>query len=209
MAVLQEKLPQHLLPHGLAGRIIAWLMPLGHSSIYKAVSEVANLQPQDDLVEIACGSGGFIKKYASNVRSVAGIDLSELMVKLATNKNRKRIEAGTAEFKHGEASQLPWEDNKFSVAIIMSSFFVFPKPQESLKEIYRVLRPGGRAIVSIEWNAEDGVDHTKEVKQFGMWVLTEAEVRSMMQEAGFSNISIVYKKGLGTPKIMLACGTKQ
>ena len=84
MNVEKRKLPQPMLPRGLAGRITAWFMVRGHKSIYKNVSKVLDLQPEDDLVEVACGSGQFLKKYASLVHSVAGLDLSELMVKLAT-----------------------------------------------------------------------------------------------------------------------------
>jgi ubiquinone/menaquinone biosynthesis C-methylase UbiE len=183
-------------------------MEKGHRSIYKNVAKVLNLQPDDDLVEVACGSGCFLNKYASHVRSVAGLDLSELMLRLAIKKNKDRVAAGTAEFVHGEASKLPWEDNRFSVAITMGSFIAFPKPLESLKEMYRVLHPGGRAIVSIEWHAEDGFDHTKKVKQWGMGLWTEDEVRAMMKEAGFSEVSITYAKGLKMPKMMLARGVK-
>ena len=208
MNVEKRKLPQPMLPRGLAGRITAWFMVRGHKSIYKNVSKVLDLQPEDDLVEVACGSGQFLKKYASLVHSVAGLDLSELMVKLATKKNKDRVAAGTAEFVHGEASRLPWEDNRFSVVTTMGSFIAFPKPLESLKEMYRVLRPGGRAVVSIEWNAEDGLDHTKKVKQFGMWVWTEEDIQAMIKEAGFSKVSITYAKGLGMPKMMLVCGVK-
>ena len=119
------------------------------------------------------------------------------------------IAAGTAEIVQGDASQLPWEDNRFSVATTMGSFIGFPKPLESLNEMYRVLRPGGRAVVSIEINAEDGKDHSKEIKKYGMWVWTEDEVRAIMKEAGFSGISITYEKGPGMPKMMFACGVKQ
>jgi len=107
----------------------------------------------------------FLKKYASHVHSVAGLDLSEVMVKIATKKNKDRVAAGTAEFVHGEASQLPWEDNRFSVVTAMGSFIAFPNPLDSLKEMNRVLRPGGRAVVNIEFNAEDGLDHRKKVKE--------------------------------------------
>ena len=90
----------------------------------------------------------------------------------------------------------------------MGSFTGFPKPLGSLKEIHRVLRHGGRAIISIEWNAEDGLDHTKDTRDYGMWIWTEEDVRTMMKEAGFSDISITYGKGLKMPKLMIASAVK-
>ena len=209
MNAQEKRLPQPGLPRGFVGWIVAWIMPLAHSPIYKRVSRVLNLQLEDYLAEVACGGGHFLKKYASHVHSVAGLDLSDVQVKMAKRKLRGRIAAGTAEIVQGDASQLPWEDNSFSVATTMGSFTGFPKPLESLKEMYRVLRPGGRAVVSIEFNAEDGKDHSKEIKKYGiLWVWTEDEVRAMMKEAGFSGISITYEKGPGMPKMMFARGIK-
>ncbi len=204
----ERKYPQPMLPRGLIGRIIAWTMPLGHRPIYTRVSEVLDLQPEDDLLDVGCGSGHFLQKYASHVNSIAGLDYSEVMVDVATKKHRNRIATGTAEIVRGEASQLPWEDNKFSVATSMGSFIAFPKPLESLQEIYRVLRPGGRTVISIEWNAEDGLDHSKKVQQYGMGLWTGDEVRKMMEDAGFSEVSIKYAKGMGMPRMILACGKK-
>jgi ubiquinone/menaquinone biosynthesis C-methylase UbiE len=78
----------------------------------------------------------------------------------------------------------------------MGSIIVFPKPLEALKEMYRVLRPGGRAVVSIEVNAEDGKDHSKDVEKYGWWVWTEDDVRTMLEQAGFLELSISYAKGM-------------
>lgn len=184
-------------------------MPLPHGPIYRRVSKVLNLQSEDDLAEVACGCGHFLKKYASHVHSVAGLDLSDIQVRMAKRKLRRRIAEGTAEIVQGDASQLPWEDDRFSVATTMGSFVVFAKPLKSLKEMYRVLRPGGRAVVSIEFNAEDGKDHSKESERYRMSVWTENEVRGMMKEAGFSEVTITYDRGPGMPKMMFARGVKQ
>jgi len=208
MNVEKRKLPQRSLPRGLAGRITLWFMQKEHKSVYKNMVKALDLQPEDDLLEVACGSGYFLKKYASDAHSVAGLELSEVAVKVATKKNKERILARTAEILQGEASQLPWEDNRFSVAIAMGSFSIFPKPVESLKEMYRVLRPGGRAVIGLEHNAEDGLDHTKYAEKYAMRVYTENEVRAMMKEAGFSHISITYAKGFMMPKMMIARAVK-
>ena len=205
----KKKVSQSVSPRGFAGKVTAIFMNMQHKSIYENVAKVLELEPEDDLLEVACGNGYFLKKYASDVHSVAGLDLSELMVKLATKKNKERVAAGTAEFMHGEASRLPGEDNRFSVATTMGSFTMFPKPLESLKEMYRVLRPGGRAVIAIEYNAEDGLDHMKHVEKYGMRrIYTEDDVRTIMKEAGFSDISITYAKGLMMPKMMIARAVK-
>jgi ubiquinone/menaquinone biosynthesis C-methylase UbiE len=142
---------QFELPRGFQERFLFIGMNMGHKSIYENVARVLELKPEDALLEVGCGNGYFLKKYASHVHSVAGLDLSELCIKLATKKNKERVVAGSAEFVLGEATQLPWGDSRFSVATSMASFMLFPKPVESLKEMYRVLRPGGRVVVCIEW----------------------------------------------------------
>jgi len=208
MNMQKKKVSQFVLPRGFAGRVAFIFMNRGHKSIYENVTKVLRLQPKDDLLEVACGNGYFLSKYASHVHSVAGLDLSELAIKLAVKKNKGRVAAGTAEFVHGEASQLPWEDGKFSAATSMGSFPGFPKPLDTLKEIHRVLSSGGRAVISIEWNAEDGKDHSKEAEKYGYQIWSEAEVRNMFKEAGFSDISITYAKELMMPMMMIACGFK-
>lgn len=209
MSEQKRKVPQFILPRGLAGRVTFIFMNRGHKSIYDNVAKVLNLHPEDDLLDVACGNGYFVRKYASRARSIAGLDLSELAVKLATKKNKERVAAGTAEFVQGKASKLPWEDGKFSAVSVMASLPGFPQPLESLKEIHRVLRPGGRLAASIEWNAEDGKNHSKEVEKYGYRIWSEADVRNLFKDAGFPDISITYAKGLMMPKMMIAHGVKQ
>jgi SAM-dependent methyltransferase len=209
MNAQRKKVSQPGLPRGLVGWLVAWMMPLAHGSIYKSVAKVLNLRPEDSLLEVACGSGRFLKDHASHVHSVAGIDLSEVQTRIAKRRLKDRIAAGTAQIVQGDASRLPWDDNRFSVAASMGSFIGFPKPLESLKEVHRVLRPGGKAVISIEYNAEDGKDHSKEIEKHGMWIWTEDEMRGMMKDAGFADVSITYDSAFGVPKMMLALGVKR
>lgn len=202
------ELPRHALPRGFTGGITYFFMNRMHSAIYKNVAEVLVPQPDDDLLEVACGNGHFLKKYASQVRSVAGLDLSEVGIRAALKKHAARVAAGTGEFVCGDAAQLPWSEEEFTAVTAMGSVVGFSQPQESLKEMYRVLRPGGRAVLSIEWNAEDGKDHSKQKAKFGCQIWTEEEVRTLMKEAGFQDVTITYRAAMGMPKMMLVRAVK-
>jgi SAM-dependent methyltransferase len=208
LSVPLGKMLQRLLP----GRFARWLdyksMNKGHSPMYENVARVLKLEPADDLLEVACGNGYFLERYASHVHSVAGLDLSELAIKLATSENKDRVKAGTAEFVHGEASQLPWADDKFSAVTCMGTFPWLSKPLDTLKEVYRVLRPAGRAVISVEWHVEDGIDRSKEIERFGHETWSAADVRDMFKAVGFSDISITYAEGHRTHKMMIVHAAK-
>jgi ubiquinone/menaquinone biosynthesis C-methylase UbiE len=208
MDAQNRKVPQRMLPTGFAGKITLRIMNKMHGAIYTNTASVLRLSVDDDVLDVGCGNGYFLDKYAAHVRSVDGLDLSEVSIEMARRRHRKRIEAGTAEFVRGEASQLPWEDNTFSAVTSMGSFTSFPKPLQVLQEMWRALRPSGRAVLSIEWNAEDGQDHSKETEKYGTWIWTEDDVRDMMARANFTQVSIEYRKAMALPKMMLASGVK-
>jgi ubiquinone/menaquinone biosynthesis C-methylase UbiE len=208
MAGGDDKLPQFLLPRGFLGRITYSMMNVGHKAIYKNVAGVLAPQPDDHLLDVPCGNGYFLKEFAPHVRIIAGLDISELGIRLASKKHADRLAAGTAEFICGDAAELPWQDGRFTAVASMGGLPAFSRPEESLKQIYRVLRLGGRAVLSIEWNAEDGKDHTKEREKYGFRIWTEDDVRALMEEAGFSDVSITYETAPGIPKMMLVRGFK-
>jgi len=209
MSAPEGKALQRLLPGRLAGWLDYRSMNRGHKSIYESVAKTLQLSREDDLLEVACGNGYFLRRYASHVHSVAGLDLSELAVKLATRKNKDRVRAGTAEFLCSEASQFPWRDSRFSAATCMGAFPWLSKPSDALKEIYRVLRSTGRVVISIEWHTEDGADRSKEIQRFGHQTWSEADVRNMFKAAGFSDISITYAEGHRPHNMMIVRAAKQ
>jgi ubiquinone/menaquinone biosynthesis C-methylase UbiE len=202
-------------PTGFFGRLSARGMALGHRGFYENTAKVLSLTQDDAYLEIGFGSGLFIKKYASHVKRIAGLDYSEDMVKLASNINEDIVKSGKAEFKQGDVSNLPWNENEFSAVAGIETFFFWPKPQSSLEEIFRVLLPGGRLVLEMAYNKDDGKDHTKQVEKHNLKLYSGEEMKTLLAESGFSEISIVYYKSLWipfkgyiVPKGMIAKATK-
>lgn len=186
-------------PTGLFGKILAKGMAWGHKDFYKNTARVLNLKNDDKYLEIGFGSGLFINKYASHVARIVGLDYSEDMVNLASSINKDLIKSGKAEFKQGNVSSLPWQNDEFSVVVGIETFFFWPEPMVSLKEIYRVLFPGGRLVIEMAYNKDDGLDHTKDIKKMNLNLYSANEMKKILKESGFSDIVIDYYKGFWIP----------
>ena len=190
---------QFAKPTGFFGKILAKGMARGHKDFYKNAVKAINPKKDDEYLEIGFGSGIFIKKYMSHVSKIAGIDHSEDMVKLASDINRKLVKSGKAEFKQGYASSLPWADNKFTVVTAIEVFFFLNETEKTLKEIFRILKPGGRLIIEMAVNKDDGVEHKKKIKKMNLKLYSGEEMKKLLKEAGFSEIVINYYKAFWVP----------
>ena len=186
-------------PTGFFGKLLARGMAWGHRSFYKNTAKILDLRNDDKYLEIGFGSGLFIKKYASHVSHVAGLDCSKDMVKLASTINKDLIESGKAEFIQGDVSTLPWKDNEFSVVVGIETFFFWSDPKAALKEICRVLVPGGRLVIEMAYNKDDGRDHAKQVEKYDLKLYSGEEMVRLLKESGFSEVYIDYYKSLWIP----------
>ena len=204
-------------PSGPLGSVCArWVMPRWHAPIYTAMAAAVRPQLEDELLEVACGSGIFLAEQAAQVRYVAGLDLSDIQVGLARQRIADRLATGTAEIVQGDVGALPWPDERFTVVTCMGSFEAFPDPALALAEIYRVLRPGGRAVLCIGEQVPPGTRTHRTLGRF--WVWAEDDVRDMVHAAGFTNVDLSYvdysgdsrlSKLLSGPDMRLVLAAKQ
>lgn len=179
------------VPSGPLGWVSShWTMPRLHAGLYRVMVRELDLQPNDALLEVACGSGNFLTHYAWHVRRVAGLDLSSVQVDLARQRLAQRIAAGTAEIAQGDATSLPWPDDTFSVVTVMGSFEVFAEPERVLAELARVCQPGGRAVLNVGERVKPGTQTHRILDS--MWVWSEDDVRDMVESAGFADVTISY-----------------
>lgn len=96
------------------------------------------------LLDIGCGTGYLIDILQKQKNALyCGLDLSPEMLKMAKQKLPQSVY-----LTEGSADSLPYEDNSFDVVTCIQSFHHYPKPEKSMSEAYRVLKPGGLYIIS-------------------------------------------------------------
>ena len=97
------------------------------------------------MLEVAPGPGFLSIELAKLGYRVTGLDISHTFVELARQKAR---EAGVqVDFRQGNASAMPFEDEQFDFIVCRAAFKNFAGPVEALNEMYRTLKPGGCAVV--------------------------------------------------------------
>lgn len=138
-------------PTGVLGWLVGHLMAAKNINMNRLAVEMLNVQPDDRVLEIGCGPGTAVQLLATRVTTglIAGVDLSEVMIKQATRRNHQFITRGLVEVRQGTVSQLPYENNYFTKAYAVNSFHHWPTPEADLREVQRVLKEDGVLLLCL------------------------------------------------------------
>jgi ubiquinone/menaquinone biosynthesis C-methylase UbiE len=98
------------------------------------------------LLDVACGPGVVTAALAPEARSVTAFDATEAMLEKAKARCAKEG-LGNVAFRSGDAENLPFTDAAFDGVVTRLAIHHFANPQRALDEMFRVVRPGGTAVI--------------------------------------------------------------
>ncbi|MCL7414726.1 MAG: methyltransferase domain-containing protein [ANME-2 cluster archaeon] len=159
-----------------------------------------DLKGDENVLDVATGTGYLAMALAPHVKWVIGIDITPRMLELAILAAR---EGGLDNIENlvGDVEHLPFCEPEFDVVSARFSFHHFPAPLESLSEMARVLRPGGRLVIEDMVSSEDAakseyqniMENLRDPSHIKHYRASELE--HMMREAG---LEVVCRAGGGS-----------
>ena len=164
-------------------------MEESHLPIVLPMLELMNLRATDRLLDIGCGSGWLVRRLAPLLPhgKVVGIDVSNEMV-----RRSQAASAGipNAQFLQGTAEQIPAPADAFNKALSVESAYYWYDPGRGLRDILRVLVPGGSAWILINYYRDNPDCHQWKVHyQTPTHLLSAAEWQGIFNDAGFREVN--------------------
>lgn len=126
-----------------------WHGPL--AGIQGELLVLAAAAPGEAVLDVACGTGVVSVAAALSVGPagrVLGVDLADAMVQ-ASRQRAQDLGLGQAAFERMDAEQLKLPDAGFDLALCALGLMYLPEPDAALRELHRMLRPGGRAVLAV------------------------------------------------------------
>ena len=116
----------------------------------RAIKEIVSKDRDQEILDIACGTGDFsiaIARRMSAGSHVTGLDLSEGMLAVMREKLRAEGLEGRVSAGQGDCEAMGFADARFDAAAIAFGIRNFEHREKALKEILRVLKPGGKLVI--------------------------------------------------------------
>jgi SAM-dependent methyltransferase len=175
-------------PSGTTGKLAGLVMSWQNRTLNRVA--VANLQVEtnDRVLEIGFGPGDAINLLAkrTKVKSIVGVDPSDVMLDKAIAKNRVHIEVGRVQLIQADVLNLPFESGQFSHAFAVSTFHDWKDRARGLSEVRRVLHQHGQLVLCLR--AASRIPFP-----WSLPGLTEAEFtadRCLIANCGFTDVQI-------------------
>lgn len=142
-------------PSGLLGRWAGRMMAKLDEDDHWAVDLLAP-QPDEIVLDVGCGPGVSLALIAGRVANglVCGVDPSPEMLRQAAERVDATPHTATVELRRGSAEAIPYPDGHFTALCSLHTMYFWSSVGAGLREMYRVLRPGGRLLLVVRKRRE-------------------------------------------------------
>jgi len=168
------------------------------------VADAAGIKAGQRVLDVACGTGVLAREAASRGAPVTGLDRNEGMLAMA-----RRI-APAVEWKTGRAEQLPFPDAGFDAVVSQFGLMFFDDRAQALREMRRVLKPGGRLAVAVWDRLENSPGYAAMAalleRLFGPRIAGELHAPFALGDADALR-ALFAEAGLGKAKVATHAGT--
>jgi len=164
---------------------------------------IASLKPGETVLDLGSGAGMDCFLAAAKVGTsgrVIGVDMTPEMIEKA-NRNLRKANFVNIEFRLGEIEDLPVDDNSVDIVISNCVLNLVPDKLQAFREIYRVLKPGGRIAVSDIVKLRklpDAIENdTDSLSACISGALLFTDYLAAISDAGLRDIKVVSKEDFG------------
>jgi ubiquinone/menaquinone biosynthesis C-methylase UbiE len=191
-------------PRGLFGRlfIAPWLNRISRR-MNRLVLRELQVRPGDDVLEVGFGGGGLLAMLRRATRgALVGVDVSPDMVRRAERRFRG---VPGMQFHVGSVEKLPLADASVDRACSVNNIYFWPDPGAGMRELARVVRPGGRVAVAFEPPEElrKWPGH-----RYGFRLHPPAKIFLAMRQAGFVRIRETEGRGRRPDRFLCLTGER-
>ena len=173
-------------PRGLLGWLGGTIMARSTAQRNAWTLSLLDIGPDDCILEVGCGPGALIKTLSTRATagSVVGLDLSATMLREASKRNAQAIREGRVRLEAGSSTDLPFEEASFDKVLSANSLPFWPDQEAGVREMQRVLRPGGMIALILQprWARTES-----DVKQIGEGLV------SLLSQVGFQQARLEFK----------------
>jgi SAM-dependent methyltransferase len=183
-------------PDRFAGRFFASLMNASHAPLTDWAFTHLEIPEGATALDVGCGGGRTIDKLAAKASQVYGIDYAAGSVAASRAHNRRLVAEGRVHVEQASVSRLPFADDKFDLVTAIETQYYWPDLRGDMKEILRVLKPGGRLMVVAESykGARNDAVLGPVMNLLGSSRLSRDDHRALFVAAGYEGVEIAEER---------------
>lgn len=185
-------------PQGAYGKLMLEDMNDHHSPVTEWGLSFLRVPEGATLLDIGCGGGATLARLAEMVPDgmLHGIDYSDVSVQESIAHNQVLVDSGRLQVVFGSVEQMPYTDDSFDGITTVESFYFWPDPVESLKEVRRVLKEGGIFLLIADIYGGYDLDEQalENIKKYDLFNPTPEEYKELFRQAGFSDTVVHLKE---------------